>query len=43
MARELHHARRTTTNHALGPPSLKVNSFRSGRTSALVGSTDSMT
>ncbi len=25
--------RRTTTNHAFGPPSLKVKSFRSGRTS----------
>ena len=28
-----HAARRTTTNHAFGPPSLKVKSFRSGRTS----------
>ena len=31
-----------TTNHAFGPPSLKVKSFRSCRTSALVASMDSM-
>ncbi len=31
---EPHHVtRRTTANHALGPPSLKAKSFRSGRTS----------
>src|SRR5438045_2213833 len=40
---ELHHARRIAANHALGPPSLKLKSFRSGRTSYLAGSTDSMT
>ena len=28
-----HKARRITANHAFGPPSLKVKSFRSGRTS----------
>jgi hypothetical protein len=34
MARELHYAtRRITANHAFGPPSLKVKSFKSGRTS----------
>jgi hypothetical protein len=31
--RQLHPARRTTTNHVLGPPSLKFKSFTSGRTS----------
>ena len=38
-----HQSRRTTTtNHAFGPPSLKVMSFKSGRTSYLAGSMDSM-
>src|SRR5262249_36022547 len=40
--RGLHQARRTTTNHAFGPPSEKATSFGSGRPSALVGSMDSM-
>jgi hypothetical protein len=31
----------TTTDHAFGPPSLKVMSFKSGRTSNRVGSMDS--
>ena len=30
-----------TANHAIGPPSLKVKSMRSGRTSNLDGSMDS--
>jgi hypothetical protein len=35
--------RRTTTNYAFGPLSENDKSFRSARTSALVGSMDSMT
>src|SRR5262249_52714299 len=42
MARKPHHPRRITANHAFGPPSLKLNSLKSGRTSAPVGSMDSM-
>ena len=34
--------RRTTTNHAFGPPSLKLMSFRSSLTSNRVASTDSI-
>jgi hypothetical protein len=30
---DFHEARRIIANHAFGPPSLKVKSFRSGRTS----------
>ena len=41
--RQRHLARRITANHTFGPPSEKVKSLRSGRTSALVGSMDSMT
>ena len=37
-----HAVRRITANHAFGPPSLKVKSFRSGRTSTLIGPMDSM-
>jgi hypothetical protein len=30
---DFHEARRITANHAFGPPSLKVKSFKSSRTS----------
>src|SRR5688500_18600331 len=32
----------TTTSHAFGPPGLKLMSFKSGRTSNLLGSMDSI-